>query len=122
MVTSDFGRERKNICGSNVQSNAKHTVLFVIRGQGPSLLGRDWFDALRISFEGVHSVQLQSIEEILAEYPEVFQDIGVCRTPPISIDIDSTITPRFFKARPVPFALRPQLDEELDKLMAQGFF
>ncbi len=42
--------------------------------------------------------------------------------PPISIDIDSTITPRFFKARPVPFALRPQLDEELDKLVAQGIF
>ncbi len=102
---------------------ARNTLpLFVIRGQGPSLLGRNWFDALGISVEGVHRVQLQSIEEILAEYSEVFQDIGVCRTPPISIDIDSTITPRFFKARPVPFALRPQLDEELDKLVAQGIF
>ncbi len=31
--------------------------LFVIRGQGPSLLGRNWFDALGISVEGVHRVQ-----------------------------------------------------------------
>ncbi|XP_051545274.1 uncharacterized protein K02A2.6-like [Myxocyprinus asiaticus] len=92
------------------------------QGQGTSLLGRDWFDALGISVEGVHRVQLQSIEEILTEYSEVFQDTGVCRTPPISIDIDSTVTPRFFKARSVPFALRPQLDEELDKLVAQGIF
>lgn len=104
------------------KATQKTLPLFVIRGQGPSLLGRDWFDALGISIEGVHRVQLQSIEEILAEYSEVFQDIGVCRTPPISIDIDSTVTPRFFKARPVPFALRPQLDEELDKLVAQGIF
>ncbi|KAL0148659.1 hypothetical protein M9458_055986, partial [Cirrhinus mrigala] len=96
--------------------------LFVIGGQGTSLLGRDWFDALGISIEGVHRVQFQAMEEILTEYAEVFQDIGVCRMPPISIDIDSTVTPRFFKARPVPFALRPQLDEELDKLVAQGIF
>ncbi|RXN22450.1 Transposon Ty3-I Gag-Pol poly [Labeo rohita] len=96
--------------------------LFVIGGQGTSLLGRDWFDALGISVEGVHRVQFQAMEEILTEYAEVFQDIGVCRMPPISIDIDSTVTPRFFKACPVPFALRPQLDEELDKLVAQGIF
>ncbi|RXN36825.1 Transposon Tf2-11 poly [Labeo rohita] len=96
--------------------------LFVIGGQGTSLLGRDWFDALGISVEGVHRVQFQAMEEILTEYAEVFQDIGVCRMPSISIDIDSTVTPRFFKARPVPFALRPQLDEELDKLVAQGIF
>lgn len=42
--------------------------LFVIQGQGTSLLGRDWFDALGISVEGVYRVQLQSIEKILTEY------------------------------------------------------
>ncbi|KAK3508287.1 hypothetical protein QTP70_019514, partial [Hemibagrus guttatus] len=67
-------------------------------GQGTSLLGRDWFEALGISVEAVHRVQVQSIEEILTEYSEVFQDIGACQMPPISIDIDSTVTPRFFKA------------------------
>uniref|UniRef100_A0A3B3RQE8 ribonuclease H n=1 Tax=Paramormyrops kingsleyae TaxID=1676925 RepID=A0A3B3RQE8_9TELE len=96
--------------------------LFIIGGQGTCLLGQDWFEALGISVEGVHRVQFQTMENILTEYAEVFQDIGVCRMPPISIDIDSMVTPRFFKARPVPFALRPQLDEELDKLVAQGIF
>lgn len=48
--------------------------------------------------------------------------VNASRTPPISIDIDPTASPKFFKARPVPFALRPKLDEELDKLVAQGIF
>ncbi|KAI2667094.1 hypothetical protein H4Q32_031059 [Labeo rohita] len=122
VVASNFGSKREDICGSAVQRDTKHTAFVRYRGQGTSLLGRDWFDALGISVEGVHRVQFQAMEEILTEYAEVFQDIGVCRMPPISIDIDSTVTPRFFKARPVPFALRPQLDEELDKLVAQGIF
>ncbi|XP_060774421.1 uncharacterized protein K02A2.6-like [Neoarius graeffei] len=96
--------------------------LLIVQGQGTSLLGRDWFDALGISMMGVHQVHIQSVESILNEYAEVFQELGATHTPPISIDIDPTASPKFFKACPVPFALRPKLDEELDKLVAQGIF
>ncbi|XP_056132705.1 uncharacterized protein K02A2.6-like [Lampris incognitus] len=71
---------------------------------------------------GVRQVCLQSVESILTEYAEVFQDLGASRTPPIGIDIDTTASPKFFKARSVPFALRSKLDEELDKLVAQDIF
>lgn len=96
--------------------------LLIVQGQGTSLMGRDWFDALGISMMGVHHVHSQSIESILTEYAEVFQEMGASRTPPISIDIDPAASPMFFKARSVPFALRARLDEELDKLVAQGVF
>ncbi|KAJ8348977.1 hypothetical protein SKAU_G00275660 [Synaphobranchus kaupii] len=62
--------------------------------------GKQSKQAKGITVEGVHQVFLQSLESILTEYAEVFQEFGACRNPPVSIDIDLTVTPKFFKARP----------------------
>lgn len=97
--------------------------LLVIQGHGTSLLGRDWFDALGIEVTGVHQVRQQSTAAILAKYAEVFaEDLGACQGPPVSIEVNPSIAPKFFKARPVPFALRSKVDEALDRLVEQGVF
>lgn len=40
----------------------------------------------------------------------------------MSIKADLSVAPKFFKARPVPFALRTKSDEALDILVEQGVF
>ncbi|XP_034780493.2 uncharacterized protein K02A2.6-like [Acipenser ruthenus] len=100
-----------------------HLPLLVIKGHGTSLLGRDWFDALGISVSGVHQVQQQSVSTILEKYSSVFkEELGACPGPPVTIEVDPTVAPKFLKARPVPFALHPKVDEALEQLVEQGVF
>ncbi|XP_051780663.1 uncharacterized protein K02A2.6-like [Erpetoichthys calabaricus] len=96
--------------------------LLVVRGQGTSLFGRDSFEALGIELTGVHIIQQHHVTALLEKYAEVFQKICACRGPPISIEVDPTVSPKFFKARPVPFALKQRIDEALDDLAEQGIF
>lgn len=97
--------------------------LLVIQGRGTSLLGRDWFGALGIEVTGVYQVRQQSTAAILAKHAEVFaEELGACRGPPVSIEVDPNTAPKFFKSRPVPFALRSKVDEALDRLVEQGVF
>ncbi|RXM94170.1 hypothetical protein EOD39_18286 [Acipenser ruthenus] len=83
--------------------------LLVIKEQGISLLGCDWFNALGIILTGVHQVHQQSVVLMLERYAEVFkEELEACHSLPVTIDVDHAVTPKFLKARPVPFALCPK--------------
>ncbi|KAL2086779.1 hypothetical protein ACEWY4_017838 [Coilia grayii] len=103
---------------------ATHSLpLLVIQGHGTSLLGRDWFGALGIDVSGVYQVRQHMPLSILEKHAEVFgEKLGAYRGPPVSIDVDASVSPKFFKARAVPFALRTKMDEALDLLVEQGVF
>ena len=36
------------------------------------------------------------------------------------IHVDANVTPKFFKARSIPYAMRAKIEEELEKLKQQG--
>jgi hypothetical protein len=46
--------------------------------------------------------------------------LGCLKDFKVSIPIPAEVKPRFFKARPVPYAKRTRVEAELDKLEAQG--
>ncbi|XP_060107687.1 uncharacterized protein K02A2.6-like, partial [Heteronotia binoei] len=52
--------------------------------------------------------------------PYVPGDAESYRGPPISLPLDPTVRPIRLKARRVPFALKPKIEAELDRLTAQG--
>ncbi|XP_075550349.1 uncharacterized protein LOC142583754 [Dermacentor variabilis] len=103
--------------------------LVVVKGASIGLIGRDWFKSLGISLSGVHSVCEPSrtgskgTTALLKKYSSVFEPgLGTSKEPLVRIEVNPAAPPRFLKQRQVPFALRPKVDEALDRLVSQGIF
>ena len=107
-----------------VQHNGQDKVLplLVLPGNGVSLLGRNWLGELRLDWLRVLQFhQSSGVQSVLAKYPELFRsELGTLQGNMASLKIDPSVQPRFFKARPVPYALKPKTDLELDRLLADG--
>ena len=58
---------------------------------------------------------------MLDRHSEVFkEELGHIKGAPATLLIDPTQQPRFYKARPVPYALRSKVETELSRLEGQG--
>jgi hypothetical protein len=100
----------------------KQLSLTVTEGEGPTLLGRDWLARLRVDWQSMFNTkEVISLETILEKHKALFQDeLGTVRGTKAKLHIDPTVTPRFFKPRPVPFSLRKKVDDELERLEEAG--
>uniref|UniRef100_A0A670I4V1 Gypsy retrotransposon integrase-like protein 1 n=1 Tax=Podarcis muralis TaxID=64176 RepID=A0A670I4V1_PODMU len=95
--------------------------LVVVEGQRPSLLGLDWFDALGLEVTGINCISNAETEGLVKDFAEVFDGtLGQYTGTPISFSLDPQVAPIKLKPRRVPFALKAKVDEQLDKLIAQG--
>ncbi|XP_026556264.1 uncharacterized protein K02A2.6-like, partial [Pseudonaja textilis] len=98
-----------------------HLPLMVVNGALPSLLGLDWFPSLGLSVTGIHAVSTSDVDALFSDYSDVFSsELGCYSGTPISFTVDPQAIPLRLKPRRVPFAIRPKLDLELDKLLKQG--
>lgn len=96
----------------------------VVDGEGPNLLGRDWIKRLevtpdqpRVNLVG-HSGKL---EEVLDRHTAVFDgSLGCLQGMKVTLAVDDTAKPKFFKPRPVPFLMKTKVEEELDRLTRLG--
>ncbi|XP_026569427.1 uncharacterized protein K02A2.6-like, partial [Pseudonaja textilis] len=85
------------------------------------LLGLDWFPSLGLSITGIHAVSTSEVDTLFTDYSDVFGDeLGCYSGTPISFTVEPQAIPLCLKPRRVPFAIRPKLDLELDKLLKQG--
>ena len=88
----------------------KQLNLLVVEGEGPSLLGRDWLSQIKLDWSRLNHVQTTSksaCQEILDKHQLLFKnELGTVKGTTTKIHVDPKIKPRFFKARPVPYALR----------------
>ena len=102
----------------------KQLNLLVVEGEGPSLLERDWLSQIKLDWSRLNHVQTTSksaCQEILDKHQLLCKnELGTVKGTTAKFHVDPKIKPRFFKARPVPYALRPQVAAELDKLEANG--
>ncbi|XP_037521015.1 uncharacterized protein LOC119397663 [Rhipicephalus sanguineus] len=95
--------------------------LLVVHGSGSSLLGRNWFTPLGVVVGGVHHTpSYPSVEELQQKYKAVFsEEIPGNNGPPVTLELREDATPKFLKARSVPFALQTSVENELDRLQKQ---
>ena len=96
--------------------------LLIVEKEGPSLLGRNWLNTLRLDWSqliSVHHLQGSSaLSAVLQRHPHVFEEgLGTLKGFKAKICVDPSSTPRFCKARPVPYAMRAMVEEELDRLV-----
>ena len=100
------------------QNQTKVVPLTVVKGNGPSLFGRDLiseFSVMKICQEN------NSMQEILANHSDVFrEELGTLKGTTAKIHVPEGATPRFFKPRPLPYAMRGKVDKEIDRLVGEG--
>ena len=100
--------------------------LVIVDGEGPTLLGRDWLHAVRLDWTNIHNLQTPGrdaspkqprLQALLNEYDDLFSDeLGTYTGPKAHIVVRDDAQPRFFKARPVPYAYRDNVCDELRRL------
>uniref|UniRef100_A0A2H6N299 Reverse transcriptase domain-containing protein n=1 Tax=Micrurus carvalhoi TaxID=3147026 RepID=A0A2H6N299_9SAUR len=83
-------------------------------------MGLDWFPALGLHVRGILSIATSKLDKLYTDYADVFSEgLGCYVGTPISFNVDASAVPVRLKLRRVPFAVRPKLDQELDKLINQ---
>ncbi|BHF69984.1 hypothetical protein SprV_0301303100 [Sparganum proliferum] len=92
----------------------------VVRGsQQPNLLGRNWIKCVPSVLSYVHRIGANpALDSILVNHKDLFRDDSATHYhgPPVKFQFQSDFRLRFFKARTVPYAVAPKVEEELDRL------
>ena len=130
---STYSGEVLKVCGEfpvRVLYNGQESTqkLLVVENAGHPLFGRDWLRAIRLdwsTFQQVHKVHtesnLSSAADVRQQYPSLFSPgIGKLKGILGHLDLKSDTDPKFMKARPLPYALRSAVSDELDRLEAEG--
>ncbi len=103
------------------KDQVKALPLVVVDGEGPSLFGRDWLAHFKLNWHEIKSIRNEELSDILTRANDVFQhELGELKGCKATIHVDPKATPRFCKARPVPYAMREKVDQELDRLVEEG--
>ena len=99
-----------------------HT-LYVVEGAGPTLLGRDWLHLIPLDWASIKVMSGvdSNIDSLVGKYPGVFQEgLGTLKHFKATLQLQPNATPRFCRPRPLPFAIKEQVERELDRLVEQG--
>ena len=99
--------------------HTSHHKLYVVRGRGPPLLGRDWVQHLRLDWASIHFMFIEGnhtgVEEVTSKYAEVFQEeLGTMKGIRVHLNLREGATPCFCRPHPVPFAIKEVVGRKLD--------
>eukprot|EP00731_Ephydatia_muelleri_P036424 Em0253g4a len=63
----------------------------------------------------------EGVEQLLERHATLFEGkLGLLEGMRVKIHVDKTVKPRFYKPRPVPYALRDKVEQELERLQRDG--
>ena len=104
--------------------NQQHNLpAMVVKCPGPNLLGRDWLQVIKLNWNSIFNIQEGNpqLQEILDAHKDVFgEGLGSLKGTEAKIYVDPSASPKFMKARPVPYALNAKVEKELDRLQSEG--
>lgn len=88
------------------------------KGDKPVLLGRNWLDKLKLHWATIFKVsEVNAVDGLVAKYQDLFEKgYGHLNQFKASIQVREDAQPFFRKARPVPYALKEKVEEELQRL------
>ncbi|GFR75228.1 reverse transcriptase family protein [Elysia marginata] len=123
------GLKQKNKVPSKIFPLVHHVSRLIMAEKGSNaIFGRDWLSQVKIHWEGLHQ-QIHKVgldaESNTATLKEKFKDlfsdgIGKVKSVSASLEVNSDAKPKFFKARAVPFAIKPKVGKALKDLERQG--
>ena len=121
-----------------IGENSRRLRLYILPNNGPTLLGRDWIRALSsnnnatpnlCSMGGIINTGQDDAEfkrevtELVEKFDDLFsQEPGELKGVLGTLHLKETAIPQFQKARPLPFAMRGRVEDELDRLEKSNLF
>ena len=103
---------------------SKALPLLIVAGDGPSLLGRNWLEHIRLDWKTIGAIAAEkpgTLESLIAKHAKIFQDeLGTIEPYKAKLHVKPDANPKFCKPRSVPFAIRGSIERELDRLEASG--
>ena len=104
------------------QGQTAELELVVVAGAGPSLLGRNRLQKIRLDWQSLNQIRpAENLQHLLKRHAEIFSDeLGLVAAAPAKIHVDPSAQPRFCKARTVPYALKEKVERELERLESTG--
>lgn len=90
--------------------------LYVVKEEGPAILGRDWLMKLNIPIQSDISFLSEcNNNNVVLKFPAVFKDdLGYYKYKEFGLSLKENVKPIFCKPRVLPFALR-QGEWEIDR-------
>ena len=106
------------------EEQRKPLALVVVSGDGQSLFGQKWLKYIRLEWHRIATVRTrktQPLQTLLQEHQSLFKDVlGTVQPYRATLHVQPNGKPKFFKPRPVPFAIKNAIGQELDHLEKQG--
>ena len=94
--------------------------IYVVQGNGTALLGRDLLSKMKIDWYSVNKVD-NGLNTLCEQYSCLFAEkLGKMKDFQAKIRLKEGATPKFAKARNVPFALQDAANAERDRLESEG--
>jgi len=102
--------------------------IHVVKGDGPALLGRNWLSKIQLNWNSITRInkvrsenEEAGVSELLSKYATLFDDsLGTVKGVKLHLSVKPGAKPKFYKPRPVPFAMQDKVAEELDRLESIG--
>ena len=92
----------------------------ILEGNGPTLFGRDWLNHIRLDWSEIFHIGL-GVEEVIEKYQNIFNaQTGSLKQLQASLKMYTDVTPKFLKPRSVPYALKPAIEKDLERLKNAG--
>ena len=114
----------KITCEVSYEGQTYTLPLIVLAGEGPTLLGRDWMQQIRLDWSTIFqikAVQDGSLQPLLQPFEDIFkEELGTYTGDKAKIHIDPSVAPKFCKYRPLPYAMREMVEKELQRLETLG--
>lgn len=102
------------------QEHEKKMPLVIVKGTGPCLLGRAWLEEIQLPWSEIKLVQsdVMTLQEVLSKHDEVFkEELGTLKGTTATLHVPADASPRFFRPRSVPYALKTKVEEEIKRLL-----
>ena len=94
----------------------------MVKGGGPNLCGRNWLSQIKLNWAQIKEVRaVNDLKTLLSKYPKLFaESLGTTKNFTAKLELKGDATPKFFRPRPVPYAMKEKIDAELERLQKAG--
>ena len=130
MILKTYSGEKLKVAGkvlvkiTHGEKEIEHYI-FVVDGNGPTLLGRDVLSKIQINWSSVYRIFTTDTSNRLSEVKSrykglVSEKLGKLTGFKAKIHVNDNATPKFFKPRQVAFSLQDAVNRELKRMEDDG--